>query len=441
MGKNLEIAAAASSATVAGEDFLERVLLRKLTWRLVPFLFLLYVVAYLDRINVGFAALQMQRQLHLNDAQYGLGSGICFFVGYFLFQVPSNLVLQRVGAKRWIAILMMAWGVISSGMMLVSSARSFYLARFLLGVAEAGFYPGVILYLRNWFPLSARARTVARFMAAAPLSGVLGGPISGALLNLQGRMGLAGWQWLFLMEGLPAILLGGVVLAFLTNRAEDAHWLTEEQRSWLLDKLKNEQAPVGAASGAGKFAAFGMGAIWALAFVYFGLNTVSYGMSMWLPNLIHSLSGVSNVLIGVLSAIPYLAAVVVMTWVGLHSDRTGERRWHIAVPAFAGAAALGVAAYSHSIAVSIVAYSFAVLGVFSMVAPVWALATSRLSGVAVAVGIALINSVGNLGGGFGPYIIGFIRNVTGTFQGGLLVVGAVLGAAGAVALLVRQPRP
>jgi ACS family tartrate transporter-like MFS transporter len=438
LGRDLDtVTPGAGGVTTASEGRMERVVIGKLTWRLVPFLFLLYIVAYLDRINVGFAALQMQPRLHLNDAQYGLGSGICFFVGYFLFQVPSNLVLQRVGAKRWIAVLMMIWGVISSAMIFVTSVRSFYTVRFLLGAAEAGFYPGVIFYLRSWFPLSARARTVARFMTAAPLSGVVGGPISGVLLNLQGRLGMAGWQWLFLMEGLPAILLGGVVMVYLTNRAEDAHWLTEEQRTWLLDRLGREQTGSVAGEGSGKFAAFGIAGVWALAFVYFGLNTVSYGMSMWLPNLIHSLSGVGNVVIGLLSAIPYLAAVLVMMWVGLHSDRTGERRWHIAVPAFAGAAALGVAAYSHSMVLSIVAFSVAVLGVFSMVAPVWALATGRLSGAAAAVGIALINSVGNLGGGFGPYIIGFIRNLTGTFQGGLLVVGAVLGSAGVMALLVR----
>ena len=418
-------------------DPLESVVIRKLTWRLVPFLFLLYMVAYLDRTNVGVAALQMQPQLHLNDAQYGLGSGPCFFLGYVLFQVPSNLVLQRVGAKRWIAVLMMIWGVISSAMIFVTSVRSFYTVRFLLGAAEAGFYPGVILYLRSWFPMSARARTVAWFMTAAPLSGVVGNPVSGALLDLQGRLGMAGWQWMFLMEGLPAIVLGGVVLAYLTNRAEDAPWLTDEQRTWLLDRLGQEQTVNMAGGGSGKFAAFGIGAIWALAFVYFGLNTVSYGVSMWLPNLIRSLSGGSNTVIGWIAAIPNLAAVVVMMLVGFHSDRTGERRWHIAVPAFAGAAALGAAAYSHSIVISVVAVSVAVLGVFSMVAPVWALATGRLSGTAAAVGIALINSVGNMGGGFGPYIIGFIRNLTGTFQGGLLVVGAVLGSAGVMALLVR----
>src|SRR4030095_8815367 len=205
-----------------------------------PFLFLLYIVAYLDRINVSFAALQMQQQLHLNDAEYGLGAGICFFVGYFLFQVPSNLVLQRLGPKRWIALLMLAWGAVSSSMIFVSSPRSFYLMRFLLGAAESGFYPGVILYLRNWFPLSARARAVARFMSAAPLSGVIGSPISGALLNWDGRSGLSGWQWLFLIEGLPAILLAGVVLLYLTNRPQDADWLANDERAWLLDRLDRE---------------------------------------------------------------------------------------------------------------------------------------------------------------------------------------------------------
>jgi len=416
---------------------LESKVVAKLTWRLVPFLFVLYVVAYLDRINVGFAALQMQQELHFNDAVYGLGAGM-FFAGYFFFQVPSNLVLQKVGPKRWIAVLMIAWGVVSCSMIFVTSPRSFYVVRFLLGAAEAGFYPGVILYLRNWFPISARARTVARFMAAAPLSGVIGGPISGALLNWHGRAGFSGWQWLFLMEGLPAILLGAVVLLYLTNRPQDALWLTDDQRAWLLERLGRE---AGSPSGkeAAMFVAFRTPAVWALAFVYFGLNTVSYGVSMWLPNLIHSVSGVSNVVIGLLSAIPYLAAVIVMIWVGLHSDRSAERRWHTAVPAFAGATALAVAAYSNSLPLSIAAISVAVLGVFSMVAPFWTMPTSLLSGVAVAVGIALINSVGNLGGFFGPYIIGWLRNATGNFRGGLLVVGAVLAMSGLTVLRVKHP--
>lgn len=438
MQKSSETTAAGTNPLLAASHpDLESKVVAKLTWRLVPFLFVLYVVNYLDRINVGFAALQMQRELHFNDAVYGLGAGM-FFAGYFFFQVPSNLVLQKVGPKRWIAVLMMMWGAISCSMILVSSARSFYAIRFLLGAAEAGFYPGVILYLRNWFPTSARARTVARFMAAAPLSGVIGGPISGALLNWHGRAGMSGWQWLFLMEGLPAILLGGVVLLYLTNRPQDAAWLTNDQRAWLLDRLAVE-----AGNPTGKdlrtFIAFRTPAIWALTFVYFGLNTVSYGVSFWLPNLIHSLSGVSNVAIGLLSAIPYLAAVIVMIWVGLHSDRSGERRWHTAVPAFAAASALAVAAYSNSLPVSIAAISVAVLGVFSMVAPFWTMPTSLLSGVAVAVGIALINSVGNLGGFFGPYIIGWLRNATGNFRGGLLVVGAVLAMSGLTVLRVKHP--
>jgi ACS family tartrate transporter-like MFS transporter len=314
---------------------LEASVVRTLTWRLVPFLFLLYIVAYLDRINLGFAALQMQKQLAFTDAVYGFGAGV-FFAGYFFFQVPSNLVLERVGARRWIAALMVTWGIISASMCFVVGPRSFYGLRFLLGAAEAGFFPGVILYLKNWFPARARARTVARFMTAAPLSGVVGGPLSGALLGLHHKAGLAGWQWMFLLEGIPAIVLGAIVWATLVDRPELADWLSGEQREWLQQTLQQERAQTAAASGSGALAAFRIGKIWILALVYFGLNTVSYGMSMWLPNLIKSLSGVSNLAIGVLSAIPYVAAALAMVMVGFHSDRSGERRWHTAVPAFAG---------------------------------------------------------------------------------------------------------
>src|SRR5437016_5556989 len=304
---------------------MEDVVVRTLTWRLVTFLFLLYIVAYLDRINLGFAALQMQQQLGFTDAVYGFGAGV-FFAGYFLFQVPSNLVLERVGARRWIAVLMILWGIISASMASVTSVRSFYALRFLLGAAEAGFFPGVILYLKNWFPARARARTVARFMTAAPLSGVVGGPLSGALLGLHLTPGLAGWQWMFLMEGVPAVMLGGVVLVYLVDRPEDAHWLPHEERDWLVETLRRERAEI--TGGAGVFAGLRSGRIWMLALVYFGLNTVSYGVSLWLPTLIRSLSGVSNFAVGMLSAIPYVAAAVAMVAVGLHSDRSGERRWH-----------------------------------------------------------------------------------------------------------------
>lgn len=416
---------------------LEAAVVRTLTWRLVPFLFLLYIVAYLDRINLGFAALQMQQQLAFTDAVYGFGAGI-FFAGYFFFQVPSNLVLERVGARRWIAALMVTWGIISASMSLVGGTRSFYTLRFLLGAAEAGFFPGVILYLKNWFPARARARTVARFMTAAPLSGVVGGPLSGALLGLHQKAGLAGWRWMFLLEGIPAIVLGAVVWATLVDRPELASWLSGEQREWLQQTLQQEKAA--ATSGAGALAAFRIGRIWILALVYFGLNTVSYGMSMWLPNLIKSLSGLSNLAIGVVSAIPYLAAALAMVAVGFHSDRSGERRWHTALPAFAGAIALGFAAHTTSVGPATVLISVAVLGVFSMMGPFWSMPTALLSGTAAATGIAFINSVGNLGGFFGPYIIGLVRTSTGQFKGGLLVVAAALAVSGMLALTVKFGR-
>ncbi len=418
---------------------LEAIVVRTLTWRLVPFLFLLYIVAYLDRINLGFAALQMQQQLGFNDAVYGFGAGV-FFAGYFFFQVPSNLVLERVGARRWIAVLMATWGIISASMCLVTSARSFYSLRFLLGAAEAGFFPGVILYLRNWFPPRARARTVARFMAAAPLSGVIGGPLSGALLGLHHKAGLAGWQWMFLLEGIPAIVLAAIVWAYLVDRPALAHWLSPEQRDWLQQTLRGEIGETTTASGSEALAALRMGTIWILALVYFGLNAVSYGMSMWLPNLIKSLSGMSNLAIGVLSAIPYVAAALTMVFVGLHSDRSGERRWHTAVPAFAGAIALAFAAGTASVGPAILLISVAVLGVFSMMGPFWAMPTALLSGTTAAAGIAFINSVGNLGGFFGPYIIGLVRTYTGHFAGGLLVVAGALAVSGGLALAVKLTR-
>ena len=417
----------------------ESKVIRKLTWRLVPFLFLLYVVAYLDRINVSFAALQMQHELHFNDAVYGFGAGL-FFVGYFCFQVPSNLVLQRVGARRWIASLMIVWGFVSTAMLLVRTVSGFYGLRFLLGAAEAGFFPGVILYLRNGFPDSARARTIARFMTAAPIAGVIGSPMSGALLNLHQRWGLSGWQWLFLMEGLPAILLGGVVWIYLTDRVQDAPWLDDRERIWLFDALEPKTNADGDSARTSTFEALLDARMWMLALVYFGLTTVMYGIGLWLPTLIHSVSAVGNFGIGLLSAIPYLTAAVSMVVVGLHSDHTRERRWHTALPAFIGAAALVVVAYSTSVAVSVAAISVALLCAFSSMGPFWAMPTAVLSRTTAAVGIALINSVGNLGGLVGPWVIGAIKKATGTFQGGLLAVSAGLVVAAAIVLMIHLPR-
>ena len=416
---------------------MESSVIARLTWRLVPFLFLLFLVAYLDRINVGFAALQMREQLRFDDAVIGLGAGV-FFAGYFLFQLPSNLILERVGARRWIAVLLLAWGGVSSAMIFVSTPRSFYLLRFLLGVAEAGFFPGVILYLRSWFPVGARARTVARFMTAIPLAGVVGSPLSGALLGLHGWK-MAGWQWLFLLEGLPAVLLSFVVVFYLTDRPADAAWLPAEQRDWLVETLQREPRGNADIARSEAWAAFASGRIWLLIVVYFGLTACSYGITVWLPGMIRSLSGISNLVIGFVSAIPYVAAAYAMVRVGLHSDRTGERRWHVATSAFVGAAALASAAYSASLATVIVALSLAIMAVSAMWGPFWALAAGQLNASSAAVGIALINCLGNWGGFFGPYIIGWVRTTSGEFRGGLLVVAAVMVVSGCLALEAGRP--
>ena len=406
----------------------------KLTRRLLPFLFLLYIVNYLDRINVGFAALQMRGQLGFSDKVYGLGAGI-FFAGYFFFQVPSNLALARVGARKWIAVIMVLWGTVSVSMIFVGTPRSFYLLRFLLGATEAGFFPGIILYLRRWFPSAVRARAVALFMMASPLAGVLGGPISGALLGVRSA-NLAGWQWLFVIEGLPAVLLGGVVLAFLTDRPEVAPWLTAVERTWLTGELAREQNQHPEAARREVFAAFTQAKVWLLVLVYLGDTTCTYGVGLWLPSLIRSVSGVSNLLIGMLSAIPYVATAIAMVLVGMHSDRTRERRWHLAGSAFVGSFGLACAAYATSATATIVFLSVALLAAFSLLGPFWATSTELLSETSAVAGIALINSLGNLGGFLGPYTIGLVRTWTGSFRGGLLAVAALLGISGVMALLV-----
>lgn len=411
-------------------------MLSRLTWRLVPFLFLLYIVAYLDRINVGFAALQMQGQLGFNDRIYGLGAGM-FFAGYFFFQVPSNLVLHRVGARRWITLLMMIWGMISSSMIFVRTPQSFYALRFLLGAAEAGFFPGMILYLKIWFPEAARARAVALFMTAGPLSGVVGGPISGVLLSLPHRAGMQGWQWLFVIEGLPAVVLGMVVFFSLTDRPQEARWLNEEQRAWLLATLEHEKTAPASQPTFNLLSLLGDGRIWLLVFVYFGLNTGSYGISLWLPKLLKSTSQGSNLFIGVISTVPYIAAAIAMVLVGQHSDRTGERHWHVALCAFVGAAAFLFGAYASSLLETVIALSLAMMAVSSMTGPFWTLPAKFLQGTAAAAGIAIINSLGNLGGFFGPYAIGSMRAATGTFRGGLLIAAATLAFSGCLAPLVR----
>jgi len=402
----------------------------------MPFLFLLYIVAYLDRINVSFGVLQMRGQLGLSERVIGRASGM-FFIGYFFFQLPSNLVLEKFGVRRWISALMITWGVISCMMIFIRGPLSFYSMRFLLGAAEAGFFPGIILYMKHWFPARARARAVAWFMTANPLAGIIGSPISGALLGLHGS-GLSGWQWMFLIEGMPAILLGAAVFWTLADTPRDAKWLKDEERDLLLKNLAAErQSDAGLTKRSILAAVFSL-RIWLLSLVYFGVSTTMYGVTLWLPSVIKSFSGLGNFAISLIAVLPFLVATILMVLVGLHSDRTGERRWHTAVPAFVAGAALVCAAYGSSTAMVVAAIGLGLAGAEAMVGPFWAMATSRMEGLSAAAGIAVINSIANLGGYFGPDIIGFFRTVGGGFRGGLLAIGATVALSGIIALVVGR---
>jgi ACS family tartrate transporter-like MFS transporter len=418
-----------------------RAALRRVTRRLIPFLFVLYVANYLDRVNVSFAALQLNRDLGLSATAYGLGAGM-FFLGYCLFQVPSNLLLVRVGARRWIAGLMVAWGAIASATMAIRSAGEFYVLRFALGVVEAGFFPGMILYLAHWFPAADRARAVARFMTAIPISGVLGGPVSGALLALDGRGGLAGWQWLFLLEGLPSVLLGLAVLAALTDRPAEARWLAPEERAWLVARLAEEQARTARPATVALGRALASPLVWRLGILYFLIVAGLYGQGLWLPQLIKGRAAVSDLGVGFLAAVPALAAAVAMVLVAAHSDRTGERPLHVAGALAAGAAGFALAAPAAGAPLlATLALSLAAVGFTSALGPFWSLPPMFLRGPAAAGGIALINALGNVAGFAGPYLVGLVKDATGSF-GGALVAFALLMAAGAAlaASVRREPR-
>ena len=410
----------------------------KVRRRLIPILFLVYIVAYLDRINVGFAALQMNQALGFSATVYGLGAGI-FFLGYVLFEIPSNVILARVGARIWIARIMISWGLVSAATMFVRTAGGFYTLRFLLGAAEAGFFPGIIYYLTRWFPPRERAQTVAAFMTATLAAGIVGGPISGAILSMHGASGLAGWQWLFLLEGIPAVVLGVAVLRVLPDGPADARWLTDAERAAIEAGLRDVAA--GDASHAHTLtAALTSGRLWLLSIVYFTIPVALYGTGFFLPQIVKASSGAGDFTVGVLTAVPYLVGAAGMIVVGRHSDRTGERRWHVAGSAIVGGAAFALAAAANGTAMSLALLSIAMLGIASMFGPFWSLATSFVSGVGAAAGIALVNSVGNVGGFVGPYVLGWLKDATGSYAAGLAAIGAVLACGGALVLCVRDER-
>ncbi len=389
-----------------------------------------YVVAYLDRVNVGFAKLTMLRDLEMSDTAYGIGAGI-FFVGYFLFEVPSNLILHRTGARVWISRIMITWGLVSAGTMFVTSAWQFYFARFVLGIAEAGFFPGIILYLTQWYPPSRRGRILALFMTAVAISGVIGGPVSGWILStMAGVNGWAGWQWLFLLEGLPSVGLGVAVFFYLDDSIAQARWLPEEERALLIGNLRDQQ---GGADHPSILATLKSPPVILFSALYFCLVMGLYGISFWLPQLIRTMGVQDPGRIGLLSAIPYLAATVVMVAAGRSSDRTGERRWHLVIGALVGAAGLVVAGlFSTNLVLGLGAMAAATAGVLAAAPLFWTLPTAVLRGASAAAGIAAINSIGNLAGFLSPYLIGIARDATGEATFGLyaialfLVIGAVL---------------
>jgi len=422
------------------QDELERRTLRKVLGRLVPFMILAYILNYLDRTNIGFAALHFKQDLGFDDAIYGWGTGI-FFWGYFLFEVPSNLIMERVGARRWMARIMITWGLITMALAYTRGPMSFYGLRFLLGVAEAGFFPGLVLYLTYWVPKTHRARALATCMTSTAIAGVLGSIIGGQIMTrMAGVMDMKGWQWLFLLEGFPSVLLGFFVLMALTDRPSDAKWLQPDEREWLSKTLERERAEATRDGNSHGFtAALKQPGIWILSAIYFLLLMGYYGINFWLPKIIEPLYGPNPVTIGWVSTIPFLAAGIGMVLIGKHSDATGERRWHAIATLALGAVGYAIAMLELSPAMTLLGLSIASVGIWGTLGTFWSLSTDYLSPAAAAGGIAFINSVGNLGGGFlGPVIMGQIKNATNSFVYGLILNAICLALGAALVLLLSR---
>lgn len=409
--------------------------LRKISQRLIPFLFVLYVIAWLDRINVGFAALQMNSDLKFSSAAFGLGSGI-FFAGYCLFEVPSNIILERVGARLWIARIMVSWGLISAGMMFVRTPATFCVLRFLLGVAEAGFFPGIVYYLSLWYPARQRARAIAGFMAAIPVTGLIGGPLSGALLGLDGYCGLKGWQWLFLVEGLPAIILGIVAAFYLTDRPELASWLRADERAWLIWELTRERQ-----AGPAQhliLEALTNGTVWLLGIIFLLVAAGFYGYSFWSPLIVQSLFRISNLGVGLILGGISAITIVCMLLNSAHSDRTNERRIHIAIPLSLMGVGFLACAILHQPILVILALALVPIGHCSSYGPFWSMPTHFLIGQAAASGVALVATIASVGGFLGPALIGYLKNRTETYTTAFILLGAAALVAGLLSLLLRS---
>ena len=429
-----------SAATTLANDDSKNAVYKRVTLRLIPFIFVCYLFNYLDRVNVGFAKLQMLDDLKFSETVYGLGAGI-FFIGYVLCGVPSNLALSRFGPRRWIALMMIVWGTLSACLLFVTTPTHFYGLRLLTGAAEAGFFPGVVLYLSQWFPTFRRGRIMALFMSAIPVSGLLGSPLSGWTLNhfSAGQGGLAGWQWMFLLQGLPTVVLGVVAYFLLSDNFAHARWLTPAERSVLeadqatdlLNKPKTEKSPLQEM--------FRNPAIWAFGLIYFCIQSGVYAINFWLPSIIKNLGFADNLVIGWLSAIPYLLAAVFMLLVGRSADLHKERRWHLAVPMLMGAVGLLIAVnFTATPVIAILGLTIATMGALTGLPMFWPVPTAMLSAGAAAGGLALINSMGQMAGFLSPYLVGFVKDATGSTDMALYVLAAVIAAGTALALRMTR---
>ena len=410
-----------------GVSLLERTVMRKITLRLVPFLMLAYFISFVDRVNAGFAALEMNHDIGLSPAQFGFGAGI-FYVSYVLFEVPSNLAMEKFGARIWIARIMISWGIVSAFMAAVVGPYSFYTVRFLLGMAEAGFFPGVILYLTYWFPSEYRGRIVALFMIAIPLSSLIGSPLSALLLQTDGWLGLRGWQWMFIIEAVPAVLLGIAAMFVLPNGPAQAPWMAPEERTWLAERLSLERTRARTEASMSLKDILTNRYVLTLAFVYAGSSGVSQALSLWQPQIIKSF-GLSTMEVGLLNGIPFAVASIAMVLWGRRSDRVGERVWHTALPLALSALALGATFWATSVTALIMVLCLALIGTYAIKGPFWGLSSEWLAGAAAAAGIAQINALGNFAGFVDSYLIGTIQSATGSYPLALLPLVAIAAVA------------
>jgi len=411
---------------------------RKIALRLIPFLFLLYITAFVDRVNVGFAGLDMTRELHFSNEAFGFGSGI-FFFGYCLLEIPGAMLADTWSARRWIATIMIGWGVLASATGLIRTTTEFNVIRFLLGLAEGGFFPAVVVYLTHWFRQEDRGKATAMFMAAIPVSNALGAPIAGLLLRLH-WLGVSGWRWLLILEGVPAFLGGVAALFYLTDRPKQAGWLTKDEQDWITGELSKE---AGKSRGHGSMLdALRRPIVLALALAYFLLNTSGYGLNIWLPKMVQTFSGLTKFQISLVVAIPYLGSIPAMVLAGWHSDKTGERRWHATLAALLAGLGLALSQFVHGNPVLvIVSFSVAAIGVMSFYPTYWALATGIMSARSAAASFGFVNLIANFGGFVGPYMVGYLTDRTGTYAAGVFSLVATALLSGVTLIVLRRGKP